>query len=92
MGSLGGGGQGGIRTVLAEVDALERARLFANNHEELAAMMQIGTGCLVELCGYRLGSNGRSSGCGDGDPQLRPHTWDPLSGYPHLKPFSPAPS
>lgn len=55
-------------------------------------MMQIGTGCLVELCGYRLGSNGRSSGCGDGDPQLRPHTWDPLSGYPHLKPFSPAPS
>lgn len=25
LGSLGGGGQGGIRTVLAEVDALERA-------------------------------------------------------------------
>lgn len=55
-------------------------------------MMQIGTGCLVELCGYRMGSNGRSSSCGDGGPQLRPHTWAPLSVYPHLEPSSSFPS
>lgn len=55
-------------------------------------MMQIGTGCLVELCGDRMGSNGRSSSCGDGGPQLRPHTWAPLSVSPHLEPSSSSPS